>query len=93
MPEVTLTIHHQAGLHARPLAIFVKTAKEFDADITVKNLTTNKGPANAKSPLSLLLLGAQQGHQILVEATGPEAEEAVSALRALVERDFVRETV
>ena len=93
MPEVTLTIHHEAGLHARPLAVFVKTAKTFDADITVKNLTTGKGPANGKSPLSLLLLGAQKGHQILINTTGPDADKAILALTKLVEHNFDREMI
>ncbi|MEZ4511234.1 MAG: HPr family phosphocarrier protein [Chloroflexota bacterium] len=89
MAEVILTVQHEAGLHARPLAQFVKAAKQFDAKIQVTSLTRGKGPVNGSSPLHLLLLAVLQGHQIKIEAVGPEAEEAVAALKALVEADFV----
>ncbi len=35
MPEITLTIQHKVGLHARPAALFVQTAKQFKSDIQV----------------------------------------------------------
>jgi len=86
--ETTLTIHHAEGLHARPLTLFVKTAKGFKSDIRVRNVTTGSKTVNGKSPLELLLLAAQQGHEIGITATGPDAEEALAALRQLVEKNF-----
>ncbi|MCA9964425.1 MAG: HPr family phosphocarrier protein [Anaerolineales bacterium] len=88
MAEVILTVQHEAGLHARPLAQFVKTAKQFDAKIQVTSLTRGKGPVNGASPLHLLLLAVLRGHEIKIEAEGPQAEEALTALQALVESDF-----
>lgn len=88
MPEFTITIHHEAGLHARPLAVFVKTANQFEADIEVTNLSNEKGPSNGKSPLKLLLLATQQGHEIKVRADGEQAEEALAALKTLIESNF-----
>ena len=88
MAEVTIKIQHEAGLHARPLAQFVKTARRFDADIQVWNLTREKGPAAGNSPLKLMLLAISQGHEMRIEATGAEAEEAVNALSRLVENNF-----
>ena len=88
MNVITLTIKHEAGLHARPLAQFVRKAKGFNADIRVSNLTREKGPVNGKSPLNLLLLAVSQGHQIRIEAEGPEAEQALTALETLVNDDF-----
>ena len=35
MPEITLTIQNKVGLHARPAALFVQTAKQFDCDIRI----------------------------------------------------------
>ncbi|KAA3647308.1 MAG: HPr family phosphocarrier protein [Chloroflexi bacterium] len=88
MPEFTITIQHEAGLHARPLSAFVKKASQFEADIEVSNVTNGKGPSNGKSPLKLLLLAAQQGHEVKVSAEGQQAEEALAALKSLIENDF-----
>jgi phosphocarrier protein HPr len=88
MPEIRLTINHKAGLHARPLAQFVQVAKQFPCNILVTNLTSGNGPSNGKSPLELLLLGVQQGHDISVNAEGEKAEMALAALRKLVESNF-----
>jgi len=88
LPEIPLVVRHEAGLHARPLAQFVKTAKAFDAQVLVRNLTTGTGPADGKSTLSLLLLSVQSGHEIAINASGPQADEALAALQLLVERDF-----
>ena len=91
MPTITLTIEHEAGLHARPLAQFVKTVNEFDVVVQVTNLTREKGPANGASPLSLLLLAVLNGHQIEVETDGPQAVEALKALEDLVKNNFGEE--
>jgi phosphotransferase system HPr (HPr) family protein len=88
MAEITLTIHHEAGLHARPLAQFVKTAKAYDAKISVTNLTRGKGPVDGTSPVKLMLLAVLNGHEIRVSAEGNQAEEAVAALHELVNRNF-----
>jgi len=85
MPEITVTIHHKVGLHARPASMFVKTATQFKSDITVTNGDRN---ANAKSILNVLTLGANQGAQIVIQAEGPDADEALAALEALVKDNF-----
>jgi len=91
MPNVLLTINHEAGLHARPLSQFVKTVNEFDTEVQVKNVSREKGPVNGASPLSMLLLAVLDGHQIEVEATGPQAEEVLIALEELVSNNFGEE--
>ncbi len=88
MPSITLTVNHSAGLHARPAALFVKLAQSFPCTITLQNLTSQKPPVNAKSALSVLTQGVNQGSQILIEAQGESAEAALSALRQLVEGNF-----
>ncbi len=88
MPALTLTVRHSAGLHARPAARFVKMAASFPCTITVRNLSGQRAPANAKSVLGVLTQGVNQGHQIEVVAEGEGAEEALAALRALVEGNF-----
>ena len=88
MSSITLTVTNAVGLHARPAALFVKTAKEFPCTITVQNLTAQKPPANAKSALAVLTQAVQQGHQILIQAEGESADAAITALQQLIENNF-----
>lgn len=85
MPEVTLTVHHEVGLHARPAALFVKTARQFSSAIKV---THGEREANAKSILSVLTLGVDQGAVITLHAEGEDADQALEALTDLVNGNF-----
>lgn len=85
MPETTVTVRHKVGLHARPASLFVQTAKKFQSDIRVKH---GEREANAKSILTVLTLGANQGAVLTLRAEGADAEEALAALTALVEDNF-----
>ena len=76
------------GLHARPAARLVSGLAGFDADITLRNVTTGAGPAPARSLTRVAALGAMRGHQIEIRATGPEAEAAVGFARDLAARNF-----
>jgi multiphosphoryl transfer protein len=86
--KLTIEVQNPLGLHARPAARFVQTAGGFDAEVTVTNVTTARGPASGRSLNELATLGVRQGHEILVAAQGPEAYEALAAVAALAERDF-----
>jgi len=85
MPEITLTVHHEVGLHARPASQFVQIAKRFASDITVAH---GEREANAKSILGVLTLGANQGAVITVRADGEDADQALAALEVLVADNF-----
>jgi len=85
MKEVTLVVQHEVGLHARPAAMFVQTAKQFKSDITVSK---DDMEVNAKSILSILTLGVNQGTAITIKADGEDEEEALHALQELVESNF-----
>jgi len=85
MPEITLTVRHEVGLHARPAAMFVQTARRFESDVRV---THDEREANGKSILNVLTLGANQGAVITIRAEGEDAEQALAALEALVEDNF-----
>ena len=85
MPEITLTVNHKVGLHARPAALFVQTAKQFNCDIQV---THGEKTANAKSILGVLALGAGQGAAITIHAEGENADQALETLKALVGNNF-----
>lgn len=88
MPEITLTVHHKVGLHARPAALFVQAAKKFKSDITV---TYGEREANAKSILKVLTLGVNQGAVITIRAEGEDAEQSLETLEALIEDNFGEE--
>ena len=85
MPEITLTVQHKAGLHARPAALFVQTANKYKANIRVKH---GEREANAKSIMGSLTLGASQGAVVIVRAEGEDAQQALDGLRELVESNF-----
>lgn len=88
MSEEKFIVAHSAGLHARPAALFVKTCNSFPCDIKVQNVTTGSIVVNAKSVLSVLILGVDQGHEILVSANGEQEKEALSAIKKLIDSNF-----
>lgn len=78
-------VRNPSGLHARPLAVFVRTAGPFAAAIRVRNLTrAPEREVDAKSILALMTLGVSSGHEIELRADGADAEAAVAALRQAV---------
>ncbi|MES2833685.1 MAG: HPr family phosphocarrier protein [Pseudomonadota bacterium] len=81
----TVGICNQRGLHARASAKFVKLASSFEAEVRV---TRDGSTVDARSIMGLLMLGAGNGCDVLIEGEGADAEEAVSALAELVERKF-----
>ncbi len=81
MQTFTMTILSPVGLHARPAAVFVKTASRFRSSITISNATMGSNAVNAKSILLVLTLGVEQGHSITVTADGADEAEALEALR------------
>lgn len=88
MQSSDILVTHPVGLHARPAAEFVKTAGKFPCNITVCNLTTAGKTVNAKSILSVLTLGVQQGHTIRIETDGEKEEEALAGLKDLIQTNF-----
>jgi phosphocarrier protein FPr len=86
--EVILTLKNLHGLHARPAARFVQTVAQYKAEVSVSDLTNGKGPVSAHSLNAIATLGAVEGHQIRVAASGPESEAVLQALTALVEDGF-----
>ena len=84
MAEREVTVVPEAGLHARPAAKFVKTAKGYSSDIVV---VKDGAEVNAKSSLRLMTLGAKHGDKITIRANGEDEEAAVEALAALISEE------
>lgn len=80
-----IEIINQLGLHARAAARFVETASRFVAEVTVTN---GDESVSGKSILGLMMLAAGQGTQLSLVAIGPDADEAIDALAALIAQRF-----
>ena len=80
-----LTIINRLGLHARPSAMFVKTASRFRAEIWVEK---DGERVNGKSIMGLMMLAAGQGSKLQVVCEGPDAENALSEIEAIILRKF-----
>ena len=85
---VRLRVDNRLGLHARPAARLVATARRFDAEVSLVNETTGAGPANAGSLTGVATLGVRQGHEIVVRASGPDAGPALEAIQELAREGF-----
>ncbi len=80
----TLVLRNELGLHARPAAQLARKMSELDARVWVNGV-------DAASVLALMGLGLTGGAEIQVEASGPQAEEAMAVLEADVEAGFGEE--
>ncbi|WP_319369919.1 HPr family phosphocarrier protein [uncultured Ilyobacter sp.] len=82
MKSIEVQIKNKAGLHARPSSLFVQTASEFDSDVIVK---CDDEEVNGKSIMGLMLLAAEQGRTLILEADGEDEAHLLEALRDLIE--------
>jgi phosphotransferase system HPr (HPr) family protein len=77
----TVLITNPQGFHFRPKAAVAQSAQGFQCDI---RLCWNGQKFNGKSMLELMMLAAEKGHEVTVEAEGPDAAEALEALVAVL---------
>lgn len=82
---IRVPITNRRGLHARASAKFVTLASSFDAEVTVAH---DGSAVTGTSIMGLMMLAAAMGDEIVISATGPEAEAAVSKLVGLVMDKF-----
>jgi phosphocarrier protein HPr len=85
MTSCAVTITNSLGLHARAAARFVHMASGYRARIRVAR---GEREMDGKSIMGLLLLAAAQGTVITISASGADEQDAIAALRSLVERGF-----
>jgi len=84
--EERFVLVNPEGLHARPASLIVAALGGLDARVTVR--TGDKKPVDGRSPIGLMALGARQGDEIVVSATGDQADRAMAAIRELAARSF-----
>jgi len=83
-----MAILNQYGIHARPAAMFVKTASKYEAEVTVEK---DKIKVSGKSIMGLMTMEASCGTKIKVTAEGVDADQALAELQKLVEHKFFEE--
>ncbi len=80
-----LLIQNKLGLHARAAAKLVNIAGLYSAEIIIRY---NGKMANGKSIMDLMLLAANQGHEIELTVNGEEETQAVAAIEKLINEKF-----
>jgi phosphocarrier protein HPr len=86
--QATARITNKRGLHARASAKIVEAAARFQSEITIIKDGTR---VNARSIMGLMMLAASLGSEIGLEAKGPDAADAMTAMLALIEAKFGEE--
>ena len=85
----TVSVTNPHGFHMRPMAAFAEVANRFPCNVSV--IRSGKDPINGKSMLALMGLIATQGTELIIEVSGPRADEALQALVLVFQRDFDEE--
>ena len=83
-----LLVANKLGIHARPAALFVKTANRFACDIFVEK---DGEKINGKSIMGLMMLAAGPGSKLTVHAIGTDASKALLEIEGLIKRKFDEE--
>src|SRR5512143_3825129 len=78
-------VSNKLGIHARPAALFVKTANRFTCDIFVEK---DGERVNGKSIMGLMMLAAGPGSKLTIHADGPDAPKALAEIESLIKRKF-----
>jgi len=85
MIEKLLQVNNKHGLHARPAAHLVKIAGKFNSDIKIFK---DGLEINAKSIMGVMMLAAEPGSEVLVQAKGADEEIAIAEIEELFLKNF-----
>ncbi len=80
-----VVVENEQGLHARPADLVAREAQRWESRIEFVGKAQR---VDGKSILDLLTLAAEAGTHLVVEATGPDASEALDAIGSLFEQKF-----
>ena len=86
--HASATILNKRGLHARASAKIVEASARFKSEI---HIIKDGNAVNGRSIMGLMMLAASIGSTVMVTAEGPDAEEALKAMLALIEAKFGEE--
>lgn len=85
MPAIDITISNKLGLHARAAAKLTQHASRFRSEIFIAKGAQR---VNAKSIMGVMMLAAGIGVTVKVDATGPDADQALADIKALFDDKF-----
>jgi phosphocarrier protein HPr len=85
MIKVTTTINNKLGLHARASAKLTKLAGSFPCEVW---MSKGERRVNAKSIMGVMMLAAGRGSEVTLDTDGPQEQEAMDALLALIADKF-----
>jgi phosphocarrier protein HPr len=88
MPSIELKVENELGIHARPAQHIVKIAARYAADFFI---VKDGQRINGKSILGVLMLAAEQGSLVKLEADGAGAQEMLAELTQLFKDRFHEE--
>lgn len=88
MQTQEVTIKNRAGIHARPAALIVQTANEYQCEIFLEK---DNNSINAKSIMGIITLGAGYNSIINVKTDGDDEDDALKAIVQLFESRFEEE--
>lgn len=80
MVEREVEVLNRAGIHARPAALIVKVANQFESDFYLEK---DQMRINGKSIMGIITLGAAYKSRLIISTDGPDAEEAADAIEQL----------
>ena len=85
MIQSNITISNKLGLHARASAKLTKLAGSFPCEVW---MAKGGRRVNAKSIMGVMMLAAGIGSEVSIETDGEREQEAMDALRALIDDKF-----
>lgn len=85
--QAEIEVKHGVGLHARPSVVFTRLARSFPCAIEI-DVDGSGRWLNGKSIVKIMGARIRKGSILRIRAEGTGAEEAIAALRNLVERNF-----
>lgn len=88
--RLRVTLSNRHGLHARPAHLFVQTANSYASKLTVGRADQAER-VDGKSIMGMMMLAAERGVELDLEASGPDAEQMLRALAELVAANFGEE--
>lgn len=88
MIKKNLKVNNKLGLHARPATALVKLAQKFRSSITLHKVNNEEKKADCKSVISILLLGANKGTELVLCSIGDDAHNAIEEISNFFNRNF-----
>ena len=80
-----IKIQIQNGLEARPVAVLVQVASQFNSSIYVE---CGDKKVNAKSIMAVMSLGVKKGNEVIITAEGEDEEDAIAEIQKVLEENL-----